>query len=121
MSDDGLTEATQRVRWELSEHAQRGVFECACGWRAERFSTAARERVLHLGDVLARAAREDVADRIQQARAGALDEAAKTHVAEARDTFWRDDAPFHSYGRFFGERAAEWLHKRAAAIRDGEA
>ncbi|WP_330473784.1 hypothetical protein [Terrabacter sp. C0L_2] len=48
--------------------------------------------------------------------ARALREAAVTYESHARDTFWRDDSPFHASGRFHGELAAEWMQKRADEI-----
>ena len=48
--------------------------------------------------------------------ARALREAAAAYESHARDTFWRDDSPFHASGRFHGELAAEWMQKRADEI-----
>ena len=88
MSDDGLTEATQRVR-DLIRDPMRATDV----------------------EAVVRAAREDVADRIQQARADALDEAAD----DMDDT----DDPHAIY--VDNGDIDLWLRARAAAIRDGEA
>lgn len=87
-TDAGLTEAVQRVMRRLGEITTVDPDDPA--WTA-------------LAEEVARAAREDVADRTRQARADALAETA----LDVRTGRWPD------------ESLAAWLDLRAAAIREG--
>lgn len=104
MSDDGLTEATQRVMREIrcthDENVQNG--EPYCGKHRWELVNFGRDQLCPEAIEVARAAREDVADLTQQARADALEDFAHNRVKN------------QTAGRIF-----EDLLEHAAAIRAG--
>ena len=103
MSDPGLTEATQRVARELGCADREPFMDEQQPWCIKHHRWFEHGHC-PVASTLARAAREDVADLIQQARADELEHFAEHHI--------RNQSP----GRIVEDMAA-----RAAAIRDGEA